>query len=59
MAWASRENQTEQGIDPKNVFINTGTSTDHSIMTFFNDISKLAPGTYKWDKDKGQWVLQP
>ena len=35
---------------------NTGTSTDHSIMTFINDISKLSEGTYNWNGTN--WVKQ-
>jgi len=43
-------NEEEQG--DKDTHTNTGTSTDHSISTFFNDISKLEEGTYKWDGNK-------
>jgi RHS repeat-associated protein len=35
---------------------NTGTSTDHDIITFFNDISSLSEGTYKLVNNK--WVKQ-
>jgi hypothetical protein len=52
MGWLA--NEEEQG-DPE-THTNTGSSTDHSIFTFFNDISKLEEGTYKWDGDK--WVKQ-
>ena len=55
MGWLANEN--EQGLDAKkDVYTNTGTSTDHSIMTFFNDISKLSEGKYKWDGKN--WVKQ-
>lgn len=47
MGWLA--NEKEQGIDEKNVIINSGSSTDHSILTFLNDISSLQEGTYKWD----------
>jgi len=33
---------------------NSGTSTDHSIFTFFGDINSLEEGTYTWDGN--QWV---
>ncbi|RXP52376.1 hypothetical protein EC396_11295 [Lutibacter sp. HS1-25] len=47
-------NQDENGkVD---VQTNTGNSTDHSIMTFFNDISNMSEGTYKWDGKN--WVKQ-
>ena len=47
-------NEQEQGISDKNTFTNTGSSTDHSILTFVNDISKLQEGTYKWNGNK--WI---
>ncbi len=50
-------NQEEKGLDPKkDIRTNTGTSTDHSIFSFLNDISQLAEGTYKWNGKK--WVKQ-
>ena len=52
MGWLA--NQDEEGN--VNIYTNTGTSTDHSIMTFFNDISKLSEGTYEWDGK--EWVKQ-
>ncbi|MCD0465039.1 DUF6443 domain-containing protein [Flavobacterium sp. ENC] len=52
MGWLA--NEEENGN--VNVYTNTGTSNDHSIMTFFNDISKLAEGTYKWNGNS--WVKQ-
>ena len=54
MGWLA--NQEEQGIDKDDVHTNTGSSTDHSIFTFFNDINKLEEGTYTWDGEK--WVKQ-
>ncbi|WP_407518020.1 hypothetical protein [Elizabethkingia anophelis] len=46
MGWLA--NEQEQGISNNNTYINTGSSTDHSIFTFFNDISNLKEGTYEW-----------
>ena len=40
------------------VTTNSGTSTDHSILSFFGDISKLQEGTYKWNEKKKRWELQ-
>ena len=37
---------------------NTGTSTDHSIFTFFGDIKNLEEGTYKWDEASKKFVKQ-
>lgn len=54
MGWLA--NEFEDGIDPNNVRVNTGRSTDHSIFTFFNDISSLSEGHYEWDG--AQWVQQ-
>lgn len=54
MGWLANEEQ--QGIDQNDVHTNTGSSTDHSIFTFLNDISKLQEGTYTWDGEK--WVKQ-
>lgn len=50
MGWLA--NEEEQGIDKKDVHTNTGSSTDHSISTFLNDITKLGEGTYTWDGSK-------
>lgn len=52
MGWLANENENGN----VNISTNTGTSTDHSIMTFFNDVSKLSEGTYKWDGKA--WVKQ-
>lgn len=49
-------NEDEKGLSDENIKTNTGTSTDHSIFTFFNDISSLKEGTYKWNGEK--WVQQ-
>jgi len=54
MGWLA--NEDESGLDKKDITTNSGTSTDHSIFTFFNDISSLSEGTYKWDGKK--WVKQ-
>jgi RHS repeat-associated protein len=54
MGWLA--NEDEKGLGKEEIKTNTGTSTDHSIFTFFNDISSLAEGTYKWDGSK--WVKQ-
>jgi RHS repeat-associated protein len=54
MGWLA--NETENGDielpDPK------GNSTDHSIFSFFDDISTLAEGTYKWDEATKKFVKQ-
>lgn len=42
-------NEKEKGISDKDTYINTGSSTDHFIDTFFKDISKLQEGTYEWN----------
>ncbi|HCN48619.1 MAG TPA: sugar-binding protein [Chryseobacterium sp.] len=47
-------NEKEQGISDNNVYINTGSSTDHSVLTFFNDISKLQEGIYLWNGNS--WI---
>lgn len=52
MGWLANEEESGN----VNVYTNTGTSSAHSIMTFFNDISKLAEGTYKWNGTS--WVKQ-
>jgi hypothetical protein len=54
MGWLA--NQDEKGLGKEDIKTNTGTSTDHSIFTFFNDISSLAEGTYTWNGSK--WVKQ-
>ena len=54
MGWLANEN--ESGLSKENIRTNTGTSTDHSIYTFFNDISSLSEGTYKWNGSK--WEKQ-
>jgi RHS repeat-associated protein len=54
MGWLA--NEQEQGIENKDVTINSGTSTDHAISTFFNDISSLDEGTYKWNGKN--WIKQ-
>jgi RHS repeat-associated protein len=56
MGWLA--NEDEKGLDKKDIKTNTGTSTDHSIFSFFNDISSLAKGTYKWDEANKKWVKQ-
>ncbi len=54
MGWLA--NEDEKGLDKKDIKTNTGTSTDHSIFTFFCHISSLAEGIYKWNGVK--WVKQ-
>jgi RHS repeat-associated protein len=57
MGWLA--NEDENGLDPKkDIQTNTGTSTDHSISTFFNDIQNLEEGTYKWDDVNKKFVKQ-
>lgn len=56
MGWLA--NEDEKGLSKEDIKTNTGTSTDHSIFTFFNDISSLAEGTYKWDDANKKWVKQ-
>jgi len=34
------------------------TKGDHSIFSFFDDISKLKEGTYKWNEQTQQWEYQ-
>jgi RHS repeat-associated protein len=54
MGWLANEN--EQGLDPDKITTNSGTSTDHSIYSFFNDISSLVEGTYTWDEKKQKFI---
>ena len=54
MGWLANENVS--GLSKENIRTNTGTNTDHSIFTFFNDISSLSEGTYKWNGSK--WEKQ-
>lgn len=42
-------NEDEQNLDQNHIYKNTGQSTEHSIQTFFNDISSLQEGNYKWN----------
>jgi RHS repeat-associated protein len=56
MGWLA--NEDEKNLDKKDITTNSGTSTDHSIFTFFNDISSLAEGTYKWDDANKKWAKQ-
>jgi RHS repeat-associated protein len=53
MGWLGGNEDQEGNVDSKT---NTGTSTDHAVVTFFNDIRELSEGTYKWDGSK--WVKQ-
>lgn len=46
-------NQIQSGVD---YYHEDKKESAHSISTFFNDISKLKEGSYKWDGS--QWVLQ-
>lgn len=54
MGWLA--NEDENGLDKTDIITNSGTSTDHSISTFFNDIGSLSEGIYKWDGST--WVKQ-
>lgn len=54
MGWLA--NETEKGAEQ--VPVDKDDSSDHSIFSFFNDISKLAEGTYKWDDKNKKWVKQ-
>jgi RHS repeat-associated protein len=56
MGWLA--NEKEKGLSDDDIHTNTGTSTDHSIFTFFNDIQNLQEGTYKWDIKQKKFVLQ-
>ena len=49
-------NEDEKGLSKENITTNSGPSTDHNIFSFFNDISSLAAGTYKWDGKN--WIKQ-
>ena len=52
-------NEDEKGLDKqKDITTNSGTSTDHAISTFFNDIQSLEEGTYKWDDVNKKFVKQ-
>jgi hypothetical protein len=51
MGWLA--NEDENGLDTKkDIKTNTGTSSGHSIFTFFGDIQNLEEDTYKWDGSK-------
>jgi RHS repeat-associated protein len=52
MGWLANEN--EEGAEQ--VPINKHDSSDHSIFSFFSDISKLAQGTYTWDNANQKWI---
>lgn len=54
MGWLA--NETEDGAEQ--VPVNKSDGSDHSIFSFFSDISKLAEGTYKWDDVNQKWVKQ-
>jgi hypothetical protein len=43
-------NEDEEGLINGDIKTNTGTSSDHSIFSFTNDIETLEEGVYKWDK---------
>lgn len=49
-------NEVENGMLDKDVFINTVKSIDHSVISFFNDISKLREGSYT--SNGNTWVRQ-
>lgn len=51
MGWLA--NEVQSGVDQ---YYESKTDSSHRIFTFFNDISKLKEGTYKWDGSK--WVQQ-
>jgi hypothetical protein len=48
-------NQIQDGLSDEDYHEDEGQG-DHSITTFFNDISTLQEGTYKWNGS--EWVLQ-
>lgn len=54
MGWLA--NEDEKGLDKSNIITNSRTSTNHSIFSFFNDVSSLSEGTYKWDGSN--WIRQ-
>ncbi|RFM27656.1 hypothetical protein [Deminuibacter soli] len=54
MGWLANEN--EEGADQ--VPTNKNDRSDHSIFSFFNDISSLAEGVYTWDNVNQKWVKQ-
>jgi hypothetical protein len=56
LGWLAKED--EQGLSKDDIKTNTGTSTDHSIFSFFGDINSLEEGTYNWDNNKKTWVKQ-
>ena len=47
-------NEKEEGAD--DVHENEGETTDHSVVSFFSNISDLQEGTYVWDKEKEEWI---
>lgn len=54
MGWLANEN--EKGAYEQ--IYNSSNPIDHSIMSFFNDISLLKEGTYKWNAITQQFELQ-
>ena len=56
MGWLA--NEDENGLSQGDIKTNTGTSTDHSIFTFFGDIKNLEEGTYKWDDASQKFIKQ-
>jgi RHS repeat-associated protein len=48
MGWLANEKEMGDVETPAS----RSNSSDHSIFSFFNDISQLAEGTYKWDGSK-------
>jgi len=54
MGWLA--NEDEQGLEQDDIKTNTGTSTDHSVTKFFNDINELEEGTYVWNGST--WIKQ-
>jgi hypothetical protein len=38
--------------------IQSETTGDHGIMSFYNEISNLKEGTYTWNSGTEQWELQ-
>ncbi|WP_443946614.1 hypothetical protein ACJVDH_05780 [Pedobacter sp. AW1-32] len=48
-------NERQKGISDSNYYEDSREAS-HSIFTFFNDISKLSEGTYKWNGNG--WVQQ-
>lgn len=46
-------NQKQEGAESVK---NNKNKTSHFISTFIDNVNGIAEGTYKWDKDKQEWI---